>query len=152
MNKTIKRHADAIQSGTVDRSNVIGLRKAFNAYERQSMRLSTSRTAPTMTDADRESIEQLLADIRPVVAGQLSDSGFALLRNPRYRKQLASVADIIADLQTIKLVGFYCHDSRMLNYVPVYRACDSKGKSFPFYCVPWQSGGNGPQVASGNYF
>lgn len=159
MNKALKRHADSIRSGKIDRSNVIGLRKALNAYERRLRGYSVSRTQTIMSDAERQEFESLLASVRPSVSLQLYESGFVMLKNPRYRKQLASVADTIADLQDIKLVGFYRHNGRMLNYTPVYRACDSKGKSFAFYCVPWQSGGNGPRLihsfptlASGTYF
>lgn len=141
MSKAIERHIAAIKSGKVDRTTVIGLRKAFNAHKRAWQ----TRTDPGMTDEEREAIETALVDHLPIVTGDLHESGMKLLRNPRYRHQLAKAADIIADAQGFKLVGFDDNTAHG-TYTPVYLVFNSKGESLSFRCVPWQAGGNGPEL------
>jgi hypothetical protein len=148
MSKTIEKHIAAIKSGKITQTNVIGLRKAFNARERAWK----TRNEALMTDQQADEIHQLLADVRPIVTGTLHETGLAVLRNPRYKRQLAQAADIIADAQGFKLVGFDCGETANGTYTPVYRVFDSKGHSLPFCVVPWQSGGNGPQLMSPNYY
>jgi len=148
----IENHIAAIRSGEVTKTNVIGLRNAFNAAERASYGYSTGRTVPA-TGAEQELILQdLLPEFRPLVKGDLHDTGKVLLQNKRYRKQLASVSDIVADLDHFRLVGYDFEGNRVMLAFPVYRACDTKGRSFPFRVIPWQAGGNGPEILSGNYW
>lgn len=152
MAKAFEAHKTAILAGEVSKTNVIGLRKHLNAYERKANGWSTSQTAPEMTFEDCEWLFAALADAKPRVVGELHDTGKALLQGKRYRKQLASVADIVADLSHFTLVGFDAIGGRGDTYTPVYRAHDTQGRSFPFRNIPWQSGGNGPEILSGNYW
>lgn len=59
---------------------------------------------------------------------------------------------ILAGLSHFKLVGFDTIGRRGDMYTPVYRAYDTQGRSFPFRNIPWQSGGNGPEILSGDYW
>lgn len=144
-------HIAAIASGTVTKTNVIGLRKSLNGYERIRSGWSQNRIAP-ITAEQAEQVTDMLADIKPRVAGELHDSGKAMLQNKRYRKQLANAASIIADIDHFRLVGYDYIGNRGDNAIPVYRAYDTKGASFPFRVIPWQSGGTGPEIVSSNYW
>lgn len=144
-------HIAAIASGTVTKTNVIGIRKSLNGYERIRQGWSPNRIAP-ITEDDVEQVETLLADIKPRVAGELHDSGKAMLQNKRYRRQLESVSEIVSDIDHFRLVGYDYIGKYNDNAIPVYRAYDTKGASFPFRVIPWQSGGNGPEIVSGNYW
>lgn len=63
-----------------------------------------------------------------------------------YRKRLESVRDIIDHLDSFRLVEFERTGSHGWGgAVPVFRVCAGK-KSFFFRNVPWQAGGNGPEV------
>lgn len=138
------QHLAAIQSGRVTKSNVIGLRKAINADARRDMRLSVSSVAPKLCGAELAATLDALASNPPTVTGELHDSGLKLLRSPRYRKRLESVRDLIdAPHVRFDLVRFEHIDS--LHVVPVYRLV-TFGGSFTFRNVPWQSGGDGPEV------
>lgn len=154
MSKTrpIELHIAAIKSGNVDKSNVIGIRKALNAFERKSHGWSLGRTSPDITIEEARAVHELLSEHKPRVVGELHDSGLAMLQSKRYRKQLASVADIIAELDHFALVGYEAIGRHGEYFVPVYRARGTSGRSFPFYVIPWQSGGNGPEIASANYY
>lgn len=142
---TFAKHLDAIRSGAVDRSNVIGIRKALNMAARRSLGLSGSRTAPKATDEELELLVDLLAEHRPRVVGELHDSGIKQLTDKRYRRQLQSVADVVDNLAGFRLVGFEYLGRDGLYTTPVYRAEGANGGSFAFINVPWQSGGNGPE-------
>lgn len=144
-------HIAAIMAGTVTKTNVIGLKKSLNNFGRVSRGWSPNRVA-TISPEQAEQVADLLADVKPRVTGELHDTGKALLQSKRYRKQLASVADIIADIDHFKLVGFDFIGRQMEYAIPVYHAYDTKGKSFPFEVIPWQSGGNGPTIVSSNYW
>jgi hypothetical protein len=152
MTTAIEKHIAAIRAGKVTKTNVIGLRKAFNAAERASFGYSTGLTVPATGEEQALILETLLPEFKPIVTGDLHDSGKALLQSKRYRKQLASVADIVADITCFRLVGYDFEGNRVMHAFPVYRAYDSKGRSFPFRVIPWQSGGNGPEILSGNYW
>jgi hypothetical protein len=89
-------------------------------------------------------LESALERCQPKVVGELHDSGLKLLQSPRYRKRLEQVADIIANLDCFRLIGFSFHDN--WHVTPVYRAIAKDGRKFTFTNVPWQSGGNGPEV------
>lgn len=134
----MNKHLEAILRGVVDKSNVIGIRKALNAAERRASGYSVSSTAPKLTADECTAIEAALAEHEPRVIGELVASGMDRLRNPRYRKRLASVADVVANLTHFCLVGFD-------DGTPIYRACSATG-SFLFKNVSWQAGGDGPEL------
>ncbi len=151
-----KKHIDAIEAGTVDKGNIIGLRKAFNANDRRARGYSVGSTASNLTF---EQCDDLLAAIykhKPRAIGDLHHGGFKVLRNPRYAKRLAPFADSIAALDHFRLVDF---ESLGAGYVPVYAAWSKiplKGdaldggtyEAFTFRNVPWQAGGDGPEILS----
>lgn len=142
MTPTTKKHLTAIESGSVTKSNVIGLRKAFNHRARLAQGLSGNRCNVTRAEAD--SLSRALETNAPRVAGELDESGRKLLLSRRHAKRLAPVADILADLAGFRLVGFYWTDS--LHCTPIYRAESNDGRSFDFINQSWQSGGNGPEI------
>jgi len=144
ISNTYKRHLAAIHSDNVTRSNVIGLRKLLNATARKESRLSVSCTSPDVTPEQAYWLQEAVERDQPRVTGELHDSGLALLRSKRYAKRLAPVADIIAAIDHFCLSGFEWLDS--YHCVPVYLAKASDGRSFTFRNVPWQSGGNGPEI------
>lgn len=138
-------HMAAIKAGVVTRTNVIGLRKIINADARRRYDLDVSPTCPKYTHAEVEALESALAKHEPRVTGALHDTGVKLLQSPRYRKRLADVAHIVAKLDSFRLVSFDRIGNHGLQSIPVYRACAGR-KSFLFRNIPWQSGGNGPEV------
>ena len=143
---TIEKHLAMLRSGVVDKTTVAGLRKALNALERRERGYSVSRTSTCMTEGERDYVDMLLIDKKPKVVGALHDSGVALLRNKRYARQLAGVKHVVDDLQEFRLVEFQYVGQYMDKVTPVYRAINSHGEHFDFTNLPWQSGGNGPQV------
>lgn len=144
MTPTAKRHMAAICSDAIAKTNIIGLRKAFNAFERSRAGYSVSRTAPNITADEYSALERAVEEKQPRVVGELHDSGIKLLQNPRNARRLAPVADIIADLACFRLIGFGWLDAT--HCVPQYRAIARDGRKFAFQNVPWQSGGNGPEI------
>lgn len=148
--RTAEKHLAAIRAGTVTKSNVIGIRKAFNAFERERAGYGNSTTAPRMTADDYSAIECALRENPPRVAGELHDSGLKVLRNPRYAKRWTErQAGIIDKLDHFKLAGFEWIDAT--HCVPVYRAVTGAGDSFAFRNLPWQTayymgGESGPVV------
>lgn len=151
MNKAFEKHLAAIRAGTVTKTNVIGIRKALNARARHWR--AKCEAAPT--ESQFAELFELFDGIKPEstyarVTGELHDSGLAILQSKRYRKALESVAEIVADIQYFTLRGFDEHENQ--TYHAVYRAHDSRGRSFPFKVTPWQAGGNGPEIQSSNYW
>lgn len=135
---TFAKHLADVKSGEITKSNVIGIRKAMNAYDLKARRYSISRTCPEWTGSQVTEIERALDQHKPRVAGELHETGLALLRSPRYRKRLASVAEIIAGLDHFRLVRFDYLDNG-LHRVPVYRAIAGDGRRFTFRNIPWQT-------------
>lgn len=133
----MNHHLAAIESGTVTKTNVIGLRKAIKADDRRSRGYGTSATSPKLAGDELESILERLAALEPRVTGELVDSGRKLLQDRRYRKRLERVGDIVANLDGFRLVRFdwIGRDS----VAPIYRAESSDGESFLFYSIPWQT-------------
>lgn len=147
--KTFVRHLRAIQSGTITKSNVIGLRKIFNAQWRRDNGYSVSVTAPAVTAEEVDALRRSIEQEQPCVAyGPLHASGVKLLRDQRYAKRWTEgQARIIANLTGFRLVGFIEHERGQ--FVPAYKVfaeIDGKFAGFRFYNVAWQSGGDGPQV------
>ena len=142
----VEKHIAAIKSGAVDKSTIAGLRKAINAMERRDRGWSVGSTATHMTDDEFTEITALLMRQPPRIVGALHDSGVALLKSKRYRRQLAGVMHVVDDVKEFRLVGFE-YVGRALDHVtPVYRAINSRGNCFDYTNLPWQAGGNGPQV------
>lgn len=143
MHKTAKKHFDAINADCVTRSNVIGLRKAFNQDNRRSHGWSVAHTF-TIPRADIRALFGAICVRSPKIVGELHDSGLAVLRNKRYAKRLAAYADIIAAIDHFRLIGFEQFNGD--NYFPIYRAITLDGRSITFYNIPWQANGNGPEI------
>jgi hypothetical protein len=143
---TFQKHIDAITSGEVTKTNIIGLRKALNTSARRRAGLSVSTTSPNVSEDDIHLALALIDRERPKVGGELHDSGVKLLQNKRYAKRLAEYEDVIAWPSHFELCGFdrlglYGHYA-----VPVYRLVGQNGGSFKFRNIPWQSGGDGPEL------
>lgn len=147
MHATAKRHLEAINRGFVTRSTVIGLRKAFNAYERNRLGWSIGATAPLWSRPDLDAVAEAIEQAQPPVAKDdpLHAGGLAVLRNPKYEKRWTPAQrQIIGDLDRFELVRMDYFDH--VHTVPVFRAVASWGGSFLFRNIPWQSGGNGPEI------
>jgi hypothetical protein len=146
MDSTAQKHLSAITAGEVTKSNVIGIRKAMNHVARLRAGWSGNRSNATALDVSR--MVEALRMVEPrVVDGALCASGLKLLQSPRYAKRLAPVADIIAALDTFRLVRFDPIGDG-LHVIPIYRATATDGRSFLFRNIPWQSGGNGPEIVT----
>jgi hypothetical protein len=143
--KAIARHLTAVNAGKVEKTNIIGIRKAINALEQER------EPAPEMSDAVFE-LECAIQEKEPLVTGALFLSGLDVLQNPRYRKRWTdSEREIIEDLDTIRLARFDRVNPRGWQSVPVYRAKGRNGESFLYRNIPWQTayfGGleDGPRV------
>lgn len=145
MSGTYKRHSAAIRH-TVTATNIIGIRKALNASERASRGYSTSITAPQWSESEIDAIIRDTARYAPVVSGKLHDSGIATLQKAvkRYKGRFGTLQQaIIADIWHFRLVDWYCENS---HWFPVYRVTARNGLFFDYINVPWQSGGNGPEI------
>jgi hypothetical protein len=134
----MNKHLDAILKGAVTKTNVIGLRKG----------LSVSRTCPKLSGYEVDQTLSALKNLEPRVVGELHDSGVRLLRNKRHAKRLAHVMAVVNSPNLhFRLVGF---ERIGWGCTPVYRAASgavaTDANSFLFYNVPWQSGGDGPQI------
>lgn len=136
---TFEKHLAAVKSGAVTKSNVIGIRKAFNEFGRDNY--SRSSTAPQWTLEQVNAMEHALERYKPRVTGKLHETGLTLLRSKRYTKRLALVANIIAEICYFELIRFdpINPDARVCNWVPVYAAVGKSGRRFAFRNIPWQS-------------
>jgi hypothetical protein len=147
--KSIRRHLAAVQSGTVTKTNVIGIRKAINELERNAW------NPPELTDALFD-LECAMQERRPRVAGELHESGLKVLRNPRYAKRWTDAQRAIINypLLEFRLVRFDRVGSRGRYSIPVYQAIgDERMGSFTFRNIPWQTAyylgeEDGPRVVS----
>jgi hypothetical protein len=146
MSKTFDAHLAAIRSGEITKTNVIGLRKALTALNKREAGWSVSRTQVKVTARDLDTACDELDRVKPRVVGELHDTGLAQLQAKRYRRQLASVAEIVAGIASFHLVGFELVGSRQLYATPLYEARDAEGRAFRFINIPWQNGGNGPEI------
>jgi hypothetical protein len=132
--KSIARHLAAVQSGKVDKTNVIGIRKAINEW-------SETRTIRTeIIDALFE-LECAIRDHPPTVAGALHDSGLKVLRNPRYAKRWTDLNSATSSINAdhFELVRFDRVGMRGRYSMPVYRVVSYDGRSFTFRNIPWQT-------------
>jgi hypothetical protein len=139
-------HMTAIRSGEVTKTNVIGMRKALNAAERAYRGWSTGSTSPKVDPEQAEALLLAVENARPRVVGELHDTGLAVLKNRRHRKALERVQYIIDDLKEFRLSSYDALGRHGEYHVPVYKAVSNAGHWFTFRNIPWQSGGNGPEV------
>lgn len=146
MSKAFQTHIDAIRSGRVEKRNIAGLRKAFNADARRGRGRSTGATAPKATPEQLDEASECVTQCRPLVVGALHDSGLVVIRSKRNRRNLESVADLVPHVVRFRLVQFEMWGQYGDYFVPVYRAETEDGRGFRFVNVPWQSGGRGPQI------
>jgi hypothetical protein len=144
-NKTYYRHIAAIRH-TVTRSNIIGIRKALNAFHRNVNGWSISCTSPVWTyDMFRQAMDAVQR-YQPVISGDMHESGIATLQRAvrRYKGRFnAAQSAIIADIWHFRLAGWHLDDN---NYYPVIRVTARNGEWFDFINIPWQSNSNGPTV------
>jgi hypothetical protein len=75
MRKTLKKHLDAIKSGSVTKTNIIGLRKAFNTNARFTRRIECGRTSPHVAPDDIAEIRRAITMHEPRVSRDLDASG-----------------------------------------------------------------------------
>ena len=135
-----QHHLEAIQAGKVTKTNIIGIRKAINHVQRIANGWSGNRSSATAEEVAR--IEYELDNVQPIVTGELHDSGLAIMRNKRYLKALPECA---ATVDMFRLIRFDRIGHSGEYAVPVYRAIGPDG-AFNFRNIPWQSGGNGPEI------
>lgn len=143
--KTFARHLAKIKSGVADRTTVIGLRKTFNARARLDAGWSIGGTAPHMSQDEIHQLWDAIEQGRPLVCGELRESGLALLKIKRYAKRLAPYQEIIDAITCFRLVGYSVIGSAGVYPVPIYMAVSPVG-SFVFRNIPWQNGGKGPEI------
>jgi hypothetical protein len=144
--KSIARHTAAVKSGKVEKTNIIGIRKAINAMEQGNW-------PAAMIDAQFE-LERAIAECRPVVVGALHDSGLKVLRNPRYAKRWTREQKLAIDsFDHFRLIRFDRIGHRGRYSVPVYavfakvppvagRDPFPEGvtyQAFAFRNIPWQT-------------
>lgn len=147
--KAIARHLAAVTAGRVEKKNIIGIRKIINAMEIGKLRREPNE--PELIDAIFR-LEEAIAERRPLVVGELHESGLKVLRNPRYAKRWTErQLQIIACADRFELLRF----DRIGRWqsVPVYRVVSHDGESFAFRNIPWQSAWtlgelDGPRVVS----
>lgn len=148
--KSIARHLAAVQSGKIEKTNIIGIRKAINAME-QSL-----QNPAALVDAIY-ALEELIAKRCPVVTGELHESGLKVLRNPRYAKRWSDYErHVINYLDHFELIRFDRVGNRGRYSVPVYRVvgiCGVVEHSFAFRNISWQTAyyaglDDGPRVVS----
>lgn len=145
--KTFNRHLITIQRGSIDRSTVIGLRKAFNARARKNAGWSIGMTSALMSQMEVNQLHNAIEAIEPRCLGELHTGGLKVLRSPKYAKRLASVAQIVhADDLTFRLIRFDMIGTHSQYACPMYRAVSLDHGSFIFRNIPWQSGGKGPEI------
>ena len=142
--RTFERHLTAIKAGELTKTNIIGLRKAFNEWARRGEGRWVGRRASSVTDSEADQLMDAIYQHNPRVTGELHDSGAKLLRGRRYAKRLARHKATIDSLAYFKLVDFDEYTPR--HFTPVYTAVGTNGSCFAFRNVPWQSGGDGPEL------
>lgn len=139
MKNSFAKHLAAINSGRIDRTNIIGLRKAFNAFEK-SRHWGGSWQAPKMTADQYSAAEKAIAARQPVAVGELREGGLKVLRNPRYRNRWSERQQAIIDAPDLRFELARFDWLNAVHCVPVFRAVSAKlGQSFTFRNIPWQT-------------
>lgn len=138
----VETHMAALRSGMITKTNVIGMRKAINHAWRitHGWRGNHLKATPTQVWA----LLDLLDTARPIVKGELHDSGLKLLQSKRYAKRLEDLH--VERVAYFRLIRFDMIGDRGQYAVPVYQATREDGSDFFFRNVPWQSGGDGPEI------
>lgn len=146
------KHLAAVRAGMVDGSNIRGIQKALNAAWRAERGYSISSTSPKWAEVPGciRTLKKAIRNAQPRIAGDLDRSGRKLLQSPRYADRFkGSDARVIADLDRFELVAFGEFSPHSGLHHPAFRAVGRGGESFVFVNVPWQSGGNGPEILTG---
>lgn len=137
----IQNHMDALRSGMITKTNVIGMRKAINHVARITRGWSGNRSKATAIQV--RALLDLLDKSRPIVKGELHDSGLKLLQSKRYAKRMDGAH--VERIAYFRLIRFDMIGDRGQYAVPVYQAIREDGSAFCFRNIPWQSGGDGPE-------
>ena len=160
MKSTAQKHLDAIESGTVEKTNVIGIRKVLAHVARLRAGYSGNRCNATPYEA--RTLELTLERVKPRVVGELHETGLELLRSRRYAKRWQPWQQAAIDAADhFRLSRFDRIGHGGLHMVPVYEVwakVPPKGdamdggtyQAFSFRNIPWQSGGNGPEIVGSN--
>ena len=140
-------HMKAIESGKLEKTNIIGIRKALNANLRRLQSWSTGCTSPNITDSQVMQLHDTIMCVKPIAIGEMHDSGVKQLQSKRYKNRWTDrQAAIIADIDRFQVLFFTELNN---HYYPVFLCTGKNGESFTFYNIPWQSGGNGPEIFEG---
>lgn len=136
-NKTFNRHLTAVTNGKISKSNIIGMRKGFNAWWRNSHGYSASMTAPQWTDGDAIALQRAIHRCQPVATGALHDDGLCKLRDRRNASLFnASQRHVISRLECFRLIDW--RDTARGKFQPVWEAIAENGESFRFISLSWQ--------------
>jgi hypothetical protein len=146
MHKVAARHLAAIESGWINRGTVTGIRKMVSASTRASMGWSVGGGQAKAPAEDVEKVLAALMDRAPLAVGELHAGGLAVLASKRNRRKLERVADIAPDVVTFRLVDYELQGRAGEYFAPIWRASTVDGRRFDFLNIPWQSGGDGPEV------
>lgn len=147
MIKSAENHLAAIKSGKIERGNIIGLRKLINAGERDARGWSIGRTSAVVGLADLDKIESAISEHHPTAVGELHAGGLAVLRNQKYKGRWNDLQRRVIDgASRFDLLRFDRIGSNGVHCVPVFRVINRDGESFVYRNIPWQSGGNGPEI------
>jgi hypothetical protein len=142
---SFQKHIDAIASGEVTKTNIIGLRKAMNATVFPHLYCKRLAASSDLIEQVYLALAMIDRD-NPKVVGDLHDSGVKTLQNKRYAKRLAEYQDVIEWPSHFELCGFDKIGAYGQYVVPIYRLTGQNGGTFKFMNIPWQSGGNGPEI------
>lgn len=152
MKPTAQKHLDAINAGRVFADNVAGLRKLINASERKARRWSIGATACAVSLDELAEIEEAIGERHPRVEGALHMTGRDILKNPRYAKRWGDhERAVIENFSHFRLVRFDRICTNGIHCVPVYAVHSRAGGVFYFRNIPWQSGGDGPEIVGEDY-
>ena len=145
MHKVAARHLAAIESGQIDRGNVTGIRKLVSSSIKASRGWRVGGGQAKASLEDVESVLSAIMERKPLATGDLHDNGQKVIRNRRHRRALEGVASIADTVTGFRLVDYELRGRIGDYFVPIWRA-ESPAGWFDFINIPWQSGGNGPEV------
>lgn len=146
MHKVAARHLAAIESGAIERGTVIGIRKLVSASTRRQMGWGVGGGQANAPVEDVSAVLDAIKDRKPRAVGELHAGGLAVLASKRNRRRLHHVADIVPDVVTFQLVDYELQGRAGEYFAPIWRASTADGRRFDFLNIPWQSGGEGPEV------
>jgi hypothetical protein len=143
MHKVAARHLAQIQTGRIDASTLRGLRKLVSGSLRKADGWSVGGGQAVAPLGDLWKVLDAITLHKPAATGELHDSGLEVMRNKRHR---SSLPDFAPDVCGFVLVNYELQGPRKTYFVPIWRATTADGRYFDFQNIPWQSGGNGPEV------